>query len=104
MHQYFAVICQDLDMDFSVTFPDLPGCVASAATLEEARTLAGEALAIRLADMQRDGDLIPEPSSLETIVDREDKRCGAAILVQEASERMKGAPPIPADPQRAPSL
>ena len=81
MHQYFAVIFQDLDMDFSATFPDLPGCVAAAATLEEARTLAGEALASRLADMQRDGDPIPEPSSLETIVDREDSRCGAAILV-----------------------
>jgi predicted RNase H-like HicB family nuclease len=92
MRQYFAVITQDPDMDFSVMFPDLPGCVATAATLEEARTVAGEALADHLANRERDGDPIPEPSTLEVIVANEDGHCGAAILVQEASNRIKSGP------------
>jgi predicted RNase H-like HicB family nuclease len=87
MRQYYAVILQGPDMDFSVRFPDLPGCVATAATFEEARAMAGEVLAHHLAAMERDGDLIPRPSTLATVVGGEDKNCGAAILVREMSGR-----------------
>jgi predicted RNase H-like HicB family nuclease len=90
MRQYFAVIIQDPDMDFSVTFPDLPGCVATAATFEKARAIAGEALASHLVDMERNGEPVPEASTLQAIVDGEDSHCGAAILVQEANDKVGG--------------
>jgi predicted RNase H-like HicB family nuclease len=89
MREYFAVIYQDSDMEFRVTFPDLPGCAAAAATFEEARTIAREALANHLADMEREGAAIPKPSTLETVVGGEDDHCGAAILVQETIDRVK---------------
>jgi predicted RNase H-like HicB family nuclease len=85
MREYFAVIFQDSDMTFSVTFPDLPGCVATATTIEEARAAAARVLARRLADMKRTGDPIPAPSTLEVIVGGEDEHCGSAILVREAA-------------------
>jgi predicted RNase H-like HicB family nuclease len=83
MRQYFAVIVQDSNMDFAVSFPDFPGCFATGTTFEEARVLAGEALAGHLAEMKRDGAPIPEPSTLRTVVEGEDNHCGAAILIHE---------------------
>jgi predicted RNase H-like HicB family nuclease len=83
MQEYFAVIVQDADMAFHATFPDLPGCVATAATFDEARAAAGKSLARRLANMRRVGDSIPRPSPLKAIVAGEDEHCGAAILVRE---------------------
>jgi predicted RNase H-like HicB family nuclease len=100
MRQYFAVIIQDPDMNFDVTFPDLPGCVAVAATFEQARAIAGETLAHHLANLERDGDPIPEPSTLEAIVGGEDEYCGAAILVQEAKDGEAGPPFLTAPTRR----
>jgi len=85
--EYFAVIVQEPDMAFHAAFPDLPGCVATAATFDGARALAGMALTRRLINMKRAGDSIPKPSTLETIVGGEDEHCGAAILVREAMRR-----------------
>jgi predicted RNase H-like HicB family nuclease len=85
--EYFAVIVQEPDMTFHATFPDLPGCAATAATFDGARGAAGKALTRCLDDMKRAGDSIPEPSTLETIIGGEDEHCGAAILVREATRR-----------------
>jgi predicted RNase H-like HicB family nuclease len=86
MREYFALIIQEPDMKFGVTFPDLPGCAATAPTFEEARAIAGETLAHHLANLEHDGDPIPTPSTLKAIVGGEDSHCGAAILVQEAND------------------
>ena len=81
--EYFAVIVQERDMAFHATFPDLPGCVATAATFDAARAAAGKALACRLADMEKAGGAIPAPSTLAAIVGGRDEHCGAAILIRE---------------------
>jgi predicted RNase H-like HicB family nuclease len=82
MRAYFAVIVQDPTMAFSASFPDLPGCVATGATFEEARAAAERALAARLAEFERHGEAAPRASSLEAIVNGEDEHCGAAIVVR----------------------
>jgi len=43
--------------------PDLPGCVAWAATQTEARRLLNDARRVYLADLQRDGVDAPQPSN-----------------------------------------
>ena len=48
---------------FAVLFPDLPGCNSQGDSLEEAVSMAAEALAGHLECMADDGDAIPEPSS-----------------------------------------
>jgi predicted RNase H-like HicB family nuclease len=84
MRAYFAVVIQDPDMGFSASFPDFPGCVATGSTFEEARVVAGRALAERIAEVERGGEPAPKPSSLDAIVNGEDEHCGAAIIVRAA--------------------
>ena len=68
MRQFIALIHKDAGSDFGVSFPDLPGCVTAGATLDEARDMAAEALALHLEGMVEDGEAIPEPSSLEAVM------------------------------------
>lgn len=65
MRQYIALIHKDADSDYGVSFPDLPGVITAASTLDEARDMAAEALAFHLEGMAADGEAVPEPSSLE---------------------------------------
>lgn len=48
---------------YAVLFPDLPGCNSQGSNLEEAFSMAVEALAGHLECMADEGDAIPEPSS-----------------------------------------
>lgn len=48
----------------SVEYPDLPGCLTSGDTTEEAMLMAKEALELHLYGMEKDSDEIPEPSDL----------------------------------------
>jgi len=52
---------------YTVTFPDLPGCVTEGGTLEEALLMAREALELHLYGMEEDGDLIPCPTPPENV-------------------------------------
>ncbi|WP_298886432.1 type II toxin-antitoxin system HicB family antitoxin [uncultured Bradyrhizobium sp.] len=81
MRHYIGLIHKDVDSDFGVSFPDLPGVVTAGATLDEARDMAEEALALHLEGMSEDGEAIPEPSSLEDIMSNPENRSGVAILV-----------------------
>ena len=68
MRRFIALIHKDAGSEFGVSFPDLPGCVTAGATLDEARDMAAEALALHLEGMVEDGEAIPEPSSLEAVM------------------------------------
>lgn len=48
---------------FTVTFPDLPGCITEADSLEEAFQMAKEALALHIWSNEDDGEPIPTPAS-----------------------------------------
>ena len=45
---------------FSVTVPALPGCLAQGETIEEAITMAREAIAVHIAGLIEDGEPVPE--------------------------------------------
>ena len=64
---YPAVIDKDADSDYGVVFPDFPGCVTAGSSLEEARTMAAQALAFHVAGMREDGEAIPKPSTLDDL-------------------------------------
>lgn len=82
MRDFIALIHKDKDSDFGVSFPDLPGCITAGSTLDEARSMAVEALALHLEGLAEDGVPAPEPSSLETIMADAVNRDGVAVLVQ----------------------
>jgi predicted RNase H-like HicB family nuclease len=46
--EYIAYLHKDRDSDFRVSFSDFPGCVTAGKTLEEARRMAAEALALHI--------------------------------------------------------
>jgi predicted RNase H-like HicB family nuclease len=89
MRQYIALIHKDADSDYGVSFPDLPGCVTAGFDLDEARNMAEEALALHLEGMEADHDPIPEPSSLEAIMQDRENRDGVAILVKAPAKAAK---------------
>jgi predicted RNase H-like HicB family nuclease len=66
--RYTAFIHKDLDSDFGVSFPDVPGCIAVGTTMEEALQSAAEALAFHVDGMEQDGDPVPVPRTLEEIL------------------------------------
>lgn len=61
MKQYIALIHKDADSDYGVSFPDLPGVISAGSTLDEARDMATEALALHIEGLIEDGEAIPEP-------------------------------------------
>lgn len=81
MSNYIGLIHKQAESDYGVSFPDFPGVVTAGETLDEARTMAEEALAFHVDGMIEDGDAIPEPSSLELIMAEPENRDGVAILV-----------------------
>jgi hypothetical protein len=67
----------------------LPGVVTAGTTLDQARDMAEEALALHLQGLIEDGETIPGPSSLEEIMSDPENRSGVAILVPVKSDPPK---------------
>ena len=81
MQAYVALIHKDAASDYGVSFPDFPGCITAGRSLDEARQFAEEALALHIDGMIEDGNAIPRPSSLETVMANQVNRDGVAVLV-----------------------
>lgn len=81
MMQYVALIHKDADSDFSVSFPDFPGCVTAGKTIDEARIMAEEALTLHVEGMIEDGEALPATSSLDEIMQEREFRNAVAFLV-----------------------
>ncbi|TIV40544.1 MAG: hypothetical protein E5V99_02910 [Mesorhizobium sp.] len=81
MRQYIGLIHKEEASDYGVSFPDLPGVVTAGASFDEARELAEQALAFHIEGLIDDGEAVPEPSSLEQIMEGVDNRELTTILV-----------------------
>ena len=87
--EYIAYLHKDRDSDFGVSFPDFPGCVTAGRTLEEARRMAAEALALHITGMVEDGEMVPEPSTLDALANDPNMKGAVAVLVsvEQAAEK-----------------
>ncbi len=65
----YPVVFEKTQTGYSVLFPDLPGCFTVGKTLEEAHSMAKEALGLHLWGFERDGKDIPLPSTMDRIHD-----------------------------------
>ena len=81
---YIALVHKDLDSDYGVSFPDLPGCITVGSTLEEAHEMAREALALHLEGLGADGGAVPPPGSADQALTHEDAFDAIALIVVEA--------------------
>lgn len=59
----YAVVVEDADTNLAAYVPDLPGCVATGATVAEVEDAIREAIQMHLEGMAEDGLPIPEPTS-----------------------------------------
>ena len=89
MPSYIGLIHKDTDTDFGVSFPDFPGAITAGRTLDDARTMAEEALALHVEGLTEDGEALPEPSTLEEVMSDPESRTGVAILVSVKTEQPK---------------
>ena len=65
----YAIVIDKAGGNFSAYVPDLPGCVATGATLAEIEVAIREAIGFHLDGMREDGEPIPVPSSRVDYVD-----------------------------------
>ena len=78
---YPALIRKDADSDYGVEFPDFPGCVSAGRTVDEALAMAERALDLHVEGMRDDGEAIPQPSRVDTLLTRDGAIGAAAVLV-----------------------
>ena len=65
----YAIVIEKAAKNYSAYVPDLPGCVATGATVEETERLIREAIEFHLSGLRDDGTPIPPPSSQVDYVD-----------------------------------
>jgi predicted RNase H-like HicB family nuclease len=65
----YAIVVERAKRNFAAYVPDLPGCVATGATMEEAGRLLRAAIKIHIAGLREDGLPVPAPSSVVDYVE-----------------------------------
>jgi predicted RNase H-like HicB family nuclease len=60
----YAIVIERAGRNYGGYVPDLPGCVATNATVEETEQLLREAIELHVAGLREDGLQVPEPSSV----------------------------------------
>jgi len=59
----YAVVIEKAESNYSAYVPDLPGCVATGATVEEVEREIREAIEFHIEGMREDGLPVRRPSS-----------------------------------------
>ncbi len=65
-YEFIAIFNYEAD-GINISFPDLPGCLSYADNTKEAIKNAEEVLGLVLYDMEKENEIIPEPTKLEKI-------------------------------------
>ena len=59
----YAIVIEKAEGNYSAYVPNLPGCVATGATAEEAESQIREAIEFHVDGLREDGIAIPQPTS-----------------------------------------
>lgn len=60
----YAIVVERAERNFAAYVPDLPGCVATGATVEETEGLLREAIELHIAGFRENGLPVPMPTSV----------------------------------------
>jgi predicted RNase H-like HicB family nuclease len=60
----YAIVVERARSNYSAYVPDLPGCIATGATVEETERRLRKAIELHVQGMREDGIAVPEPSSV----------------------------------------
>jgi predicted RNase H-like HicB family nuclease len=64
MMKRYAIVVEKAPANYAAYVPDLPGCVATGATVEETEQRLQEAIEVHIQGLREDGLSVPEPSSV----------------------------------------
>ena len=59
----YAIVIEKAEANYSAYVPDLPGCIATGASIQEVEAEIREAIEFHIDGLREDGCLIPLPSS-----------------------------------------
>ncbi|MER2251001.1 type II toxin-antitoxin system HicB family antitoxin [Methylorubrum podarium] len=65
----YAVVIERAGNNYSAYVPDLPGCVATASTVDAVESEIRDAIRFHIEGLRADGDPVPEPTSRAEYVD-----------------------------------
>ena len=65
----FAIVIEKAGANYSAYVPDLPGCVAAGATVQDVENEIREAIRFHVEGLREDGLTIPMPTSLAEYVE-----------------------------------
>jgi predicted RNase H-like HicB family nuclease len=65
----YAIVVEKAKANYAAYVPDLPGCVATGATVEETERRLREAIALHVRGLREDGLPVPELSSVVDYVE-----------------------------------
>lgn len=60
----YAIVVEKAKANYAAYVPDLPGCVATGATVEETERRLREAIELHVQGLREDGLPVPDPSSV----------------------------------------
>ena len=65
----YAIVIEKANANYSAYVPDLPGCVATAATVREVENEIREAIRFHIDGLKEDGIAVPAPTSIAEYVE-----------------------------------
>jgi predicted RNase H-like HicB family nuclease len=65
----YAIVIEKAEGNFSAYVPDLPGCVAAGATVQEVEQEIREAIRFHIDGLKADGLPVPMPTSIAEYVE-----------------------------------
>ena len=65
----YAIVIEKAESNYSAYVPDLPGCVATGATVAEVEAEVTEAIRMHVEGLVEDGLPVPEPSAIAEYVE-----------------------------------
>ncbi|MBL1256789.1 type II toxin-antitoxin system HicB family antitoxin [Methylocystis sp. Sn-Cys] len=65
----YAIVIEKAAGNFSAYVPDLPGCIATGATLEEIKQEIRDAIRFHIEGLEADGLPVPAPAAVAEYID-----------------------------------
>lgn len=65
----YMVVIEKAEHNFSAYVPDLPGCIATGKTREDAERMIREAISFHIEGLVESGCAVPPPTSSATVVE-----------------------------------
>ncbi len=65
----YTIVIERAPENYAAYVPDLPGCIATGATEEDATREIREAIRLHIESLRQHGEPVPEPQCMATVVD-----------------------------------